>query len=225
MERFSCIIFDLDGTIGRTNELIFASFNHVAGKYVGKQFTPTEITAMFGPPEEIAIENLVGKSNARDAMEDFHRYYEEHHSTMAGTYDGIRELLEFLKEHGVVLAVFTGKGKRSALVTLEQLGFKGFFDFVVTGSDVVNHKPSAEGIRKVMNAAGVMPEEVLMVGDSISDVKASREAGVAVAAVVWDSYGKDRVMEMGVNYLFHTVPEFSAWVKSVVGRDGNSAVV
>ncbi len=61
MKRISCVIFDIDGTLTQTNDLIFATFNHVAQRYVGKTFSPPEITAMFGPPEEVAIERLVGE--------------------------------------------------------------------------------------------------------------------------------------------------------------------
>ncbi|MEE9187629.1 MAG: HAD hydrolase-like protein, partial [Bacteroidota bacterium] len=49
MEKLSCVIFDLDGTLTQTNQLIFAAFNHVAQQYVSKTYSPEEITAMFGP--------------------------------------------------------------------------------------------------------------------------------------------------------------------------------
>jgi len=54
-----------------------------------------------------------------------------------------------------------------------------------------------------------------MVGDSVADVKAAHEAGVEIAAVLWDSYGKENVMRMKVDYQFHSVKEFFEWVKSV----------
>ena len=225
MKRISCIIFDLDGTLTQTNDLIYATFNHVAGKYVGKTFTPKEITAMFGPPEEVAIENLVGKDRIDEAMDEFYEFYKTHHSTMASAYQGIPELLGRLKLYGIMLAVFTGKAKRSALITLEQLRIKDYFELIVTGNDVVNHKPSAEGIRKVMETFKLQQDEVLMVGDAVADVKASREAGVSIAAAVWDSYGKDRVMKMDVDYLFHSVRELSLWLDNLVLGNGEKSIV
>jgi pyrophosphatase PpaX len=218
MSPLSCVIFDLDGTLARTNELIFATFNHVAERYVKKVFTPSEITAMFGPPEEVAIERLVGTERTAEAMADFYDFYEHHHPGMADLYGGIRELLHELKARGMLLAVFTGKGRRTALISLEKMGISQLFDIVVTGSDVANYKPSADGIRKVMKAFGLKGDEVLMVGDSVSDVKAAHEAGIPVAAVLWDSYGRDRVLEMDVDYLFHGVEEFSRWLKDATAR-------
>jgi phosphoglycolate phosphatase-like HAD superfamily hydrolase len=55
-----------------------------------------------------------------------------------------------------------------------------------------------------------------MVGDAVADIKAAREAGVKVAAVLWDSYGKDKVLQMDVDYQFHSVKEFSDWLKAAI---------
>jgi phosphoglycolate phosphatase-like HAD superfamily hydrolase len=52
-----------------------------------------------------------------------------------------------------------------------------------------------------------------MVGDSVGDVKASHEAGVKVAAVLWDSYSREKVLQMKTDYVFHDVKEFSEWLR------------
>lgn len=220
MKRFSCIIFDIDGTLTQTNELIYGAFNHVAEKYIHKTFTPKEIVAMFGPPEEIAIERMVGKEHYDEAIKNFYEYYETHHPRLADTYTGIRELLEKLKASGIILAVFTGKGKETTRITLKEFGLKQYFDLVVTGSDVVNHKPSADGIRKVLKAFSLQPEEALMVGDAVGDVLAAREAGVEIASALWDSYAKEKVMVMDVVNSFHSVKELSDWLISAAPMSG-----
>lgn len=218
MNRISCVIFDLDGTLTQTNELIFATFNHVTKKYLGKVYSSEEITKMFGPPEEITIERLVGIERFPEAIDEFYKFYETHHPRMANAYGGIKEFLEFLKSRKLILAIFTGKGKRTALITLEKIGIKNYFDMIITGSDVINYKPSADGIHKVMTKFGFLPEQVLMVGDSVADVKAAHEAGVKIAAVLWDSYGKDKVLEMESDYVFHDVSDFDRWLKNVFTR-------
>ena len=220
MQRISCVIFDLDGTLSQTNELIFATFNYVAEKYLGKRLSPPEITALFGPPEEIAIERLVGKEQSAPAMDDFYSFYEHHHPLMASAYDGIREMLDFLKQRGLILAIFTGKGRRTALITLEQIGIRNHFDLIVTGTDVTSHKPSPEGICNVMEKFGLDASQVLMVGDSVSDIRAARGAGVRIASVVWDSYGRDKVMQMDVDYRFYSVVEFVSWLKKNISGNG-----
>src|SRR6266850_2078574 len=211
MKRLRCIIFDLDGTLTQTNELIFASFNHVAVKYANRTYTPQEIVALFGPPEEGAVEKIVGKDRLEEAMVDFLVFYEQHHPAMAELHAGIHDVLSFLRQRGIILAIFTGKGRPTTLITLEKFGIKRYFDLIVTGNDVQNHKPSADGIRKVMARFGLETDQVLMVGDAVSDVKAAHEAGVPVAAVLWDSYAKEKILQMNVDFTFHSVQEFESW--------------
>jgi HAD superfamily hydrolase (TIGR01509 family) len=220
MKRISCCIFDMDGTLTRTNDLIFATFNHIGMRYGGRTYTPEEIIKMFGPPEEIAVERIVGPSRYPDAIKEFIGYYSANHNTMATLHAGIPELLAYLHDRGVVLAVFTGKGRTTTLITLEKFGIKKYFDMIVTGSDVKKHKPSGEGITNVIRAFGLPPEEVLMVGDAVADVHAAQEAGVPVAAVLWDSYGIERLRTMDLKYMFHDVPEFFSWIRAIVPADG-----
>jgi phosphoglycolate phosphatase-like HAD superfamily hydrolase len=88
-----------------------------------------------------------------------------------------------------------------------------YFDYIVTGNDVVKHKPSAEGLRKIMRHFTLKPENMLMVGDSAVDLEAAHEADIEVATVVWDSQAKEKVLQMKTDYLFHNVAEFHDWLK------------
>jgi pyrophosphatase PpaX len=214
INRIACVIFDMDGTLTRTNELIFESFNHVAEKYTGKRLTPQEIIALFGPPEEGGLAKVVGTEAVGKAMDELCEYYQNHHARLAALHPGIDDVLHYLKSRGVKLAIFTGKGNRTAEITLRKLNIAQYFDLVVSGSDVVNHKPHHEGITKVIERFALTPEAVLMVGDALGDVRASRAAGVKVAAVVWDSYDRESVLLANADFVFHSVDEMSEWFKS-----------
>lgn len=221
MKQISCVIFDLDGTLADTGRLIFASFNHVASRYTGRTWSDQEILATFGPTEEVAIRSIVGDARAAEAIEDFHRFYAESHAGMAAEHEGIREVLAYLRANGTLLALFTGKGKRTTAVTLAALGMDGYFDLLVTGDDVGNHKPSAEGILKVLSAFGLPPAAALMVGDSAADIGAARDAGVPVASVAWDPFARGRSDLSGADYTFGSVVEFSSFIRSAIPhRDG-----
>jgi pyrophosphatase PpaX len=222
MRKLSCVIFDIDGTLAETNELIFASFNHIFQKYLHKPFRQEEITALFGPTEEVVIERLVGRENASRAIADFFDYYRRNFSSSAKLHEGMVDILEYLARRKVLLAVFTGKGSRSTELTLEGLGIRRYFDMVVSGDDVKAHKPSAEGILRVLQKFGLKNDEVLMIGDAVSDVRAAHEAGVPIAAVLWDSYGRENVLAMKTDYLFHDVRELHDWLKGL--GDGNAVV-
>lgn len=212
MSRLKCIIFDMDGTLTETNQLIFDSFNHIAQKFQGKKYSVSEITAMFGPPEEGALVRISGEERLAEAMEEYLEFYRSNHDRLARLYPGIVEILDYVKKQSCHLALFTGKGTHTTAITLEEFKIKSFFDYVVTGNDVILHKPSAEGIRKILSHFKVRKDEVLMVGDSVADLKASREAGVEIASVLWDSYGKEEVLELNSDYVFHDVEEFRDWL-------------
>lgn len=203
----------MDGTLTQTNDLIFASFNHITQKYLGKTYTPKEIIAFFGPPEEGAIEKLLGADQVKKAMDELCEAYQSRHAELARLHSGIEDVLSLLKGQGRRLAVFTGKGHRTASITLEAFNIASYFDFVVSGNDVVNHKPHPEGICKVLEKYSLTADRVLMVGDSMADVQASRGAGVKMAAVLWDSYDKERVLAARTDFVFHNVSEMFEWFR------------
>ncbi len=208
--KYSLYIFDIDGTLTSTNQLIFDSFNHINEKYLGKTLTPEEIISLFGPTEEEIIVELFGE-DADNAISDYFVYYKENHN-IASLHEGIDELLNHIIEHGGKVAAFTGKGRRSAEITLKELGIFDKVEFLVSGDDVTKKKPSGEGIFKIFEYFNIPPEETLMIGDSISDIKAAHEAGVDIASVIWDCYSIDIVTQMNGNNLFSTAEYLQSFI-------------
>jgi pyrophosphatase PpaX len=215
MKKYSCIIFDMDGTLTQTNRLIFEAFNYVAEKHIKKKLSEEEIIALFGPPEDECLIAVVGPERIEAAIADYYRFYHDHHNELAQLHPGIIGILNYLKQRGVKIALFTGKGRSSTDITLEQFGINEYFSVTVTGSDVAEFKPSGDGIKKILARMSLSADDVLMVGDAVSDVQAAREAGVDIAAVLWDSYGKEEVMKLHTDFLFHDVEEFSIWLYSL----------
>lgn len=211
--KFKCVVFDMDGTLTQTSQLIYDSFNYIAQKYAGRSYSIPEITAMFGPPEEGALLNIVSKDRLPGVMEDYLHFYRANHNRLAMLFPGIEDVLKKIKQHGAKLAVFTGKGTSTAEITLEEFGIRNYFDYIVTGNDVQNHKPSSEGLEKILEHFALQPEEVLMVGDHVSDVKAAHDAGVKIAAVVWDSYVKEKILQMKTDAVFENVQDFHRWIE------------
>jgi HAD superfamily hydrolase (TIGR01549 family) len=202
----------MDGTLTQTNQLIYDSFNYIAQLYTGRTYSIPEITAMFGPPEEEALLSIVRPDQIDAVMKDYLSFYQTHHHHIARMYPGMENILSSIKEHGTRIALFTGKGMPTATITLREFRIEKYFDYVVTGNDVVKRKPSSEGLIKIMQHFALQPDEVLMVGDSDVDVKAAHEAGVKIAAVLWDSYAKEKVLKMKTDFVFHDTKEFQNWL-------------
>jgi len=208
--RFKGIIFDVDGTLTFTNQLIFDSFNHITKKYLGRSYSDDEIIALFGPTEDVILKEMC-KEEYESARSDYYTYYKNNHD-IAHLYDGIKELIIDIDKEGILLSIFTGKGRTSALITLDELGLTSYFDMIVSGDDVENHKPSPEGIIMFLSKHNLDPKEVLMIGDAPSDIIAANECGVEIASVVWDSYAEDEVRKLNSKNLFHSVNELRNYI-------------
>ena len=211
MNTFSCIVFDIDGTLVSTNELIFASFNHVTKKYLNKTLSPGEIIALFGPPEDVILVEWFG-DRAEKVKNDYYEFYTANHKKMTQEIDGIKDILEFIRSKSVPMAVFTGKGRRTSVITLEQIGLLNYFDLLVTGDDVKTHKPSPDGLLKIINHFNVDPGKVILVGDAPSDIKAAKSAGIKSATVLWDCYAVEKVYALKSDYYFSTVNELKEFL-------------
>lgn len=209
--KFRGVIFDIDGTLTSTNELIFASFNYIANKYLHKTFSPEQIISLFGPTEDKILQDMCGE-NYPQARKEYYEYYSQNHH-MAELYPGIVNVLELLKQKSILLSIYTGKGRKASTITLQKLGIYDFFDLIITGDDVKNHKPSAAGINLFLEKFTLNKDEVLMIGDSPADVKAARSAGVKIASVLWDSYAREKVLQLKSDYVFHSVEELKTFLE------------
>ena len=207
---FEGFIFDVDGTLTSTNQLIFDSFNFIAKKYLNRKFTDEEIVAMFGPTEDVILKKWC-EDKFDEARIEYYKYYSDNH-WKAKLYPGINDILDYLKNKKFPLGIFTGKGREATMITLKKLGVDHYFDLIVTGDDVANHKPSADGILKFVNHFKLKKERVLMIGDSVSDVKASKEAGIKVASALWDSYAHEKVKTLQSDYYFYSVEELKEFL-------------
>ena len=191
IQEYSLALFDLDGTLADTHQLIFDSFNFILRKYRSIEMTPREILSYFGPPEEVCIVNMIGPAKFDSVWEDFIGYYSSHLSETT-VFGGVKELLSELKSAGKLIGVFTAKGSRTAELTLEYHGLKPHFDIIVTGSHVKNHKPNPEGIDVALRTLGVNASDTIVIGDSPSDYKAAAAAGTGFVAVTYDTVSRNR---------------------------------
>lgn len=207
------IIFDLDGTLGNTLPLCIAAFKKSIEPLAGRVLSDEEIVATFGPSEEGTISALIPEHYDR-GVEDYLAHYRELHGMCPAPFDGIVDVLEHLRSRGVRIALVTGKGGRSADITLEAFGLGRYFEAVETGSPLGPRK--VEGIAGVLEKLGVSPEAAVYVGDSPSDVTASREAGVQVVAAAWaETAEPEKLSTMKPDAMCRTIEEFAQYARSV----------
>lgn len=181
-----CVVFDFDGTLADTLPLIFKALIHVFKTYDGKELTGGHIVSMFGPTEEgIIRKHLANSAELESAVTEFFRVYEQEHDTAVPRSDEIGRMLRRLKDQGIKLGVYTGKGRKSLDISLKRLGLESLFDVTVSGDDVRNPKPDPEGVILALQSLGAKAEETIFVGDSDADMRAGRAAGVRIVGVQW----------------------------------------
>ncbi|HPO56261.1 MAG: HAD family hydrolase [Ignavibacteriales bacterium] len=203
--KYRTVIFDFDSTLAKTNRLIFDSFQYITRKYLGIEYSDNDVINLFGPTEEEILRKMFPE-NADEVIEDYFEYYSKNHN-VTEIYDGIKNLLEELKGNGTKLAIFTGKGRRATLISADYFAITVYFDLIISGDEVIKHKPSGEGITKILESLGTEPASTIMVGDSPVDLKSAREAGIDSASVLWDSYAKEELLNMNPKLCFPTVME------------------
>ncbi|MDO7666962.1 MAG: HAD-IA family hydrolase, partial [Pseudomonadota bacterium] len=101
-------------------------------------------------------------------------------------YPAVKEGLIWLKSQGIKLGCVTNKDQQFTLPILKDLGLSEFFDIVISGDTLPLKKPDPAPLLHGAKFFGIAPENAMMIGDSISDVKASRAAGFSIVCL---SYG------------------------------------
>lgn len=183
------VIFDLDGTLGDTFALVVEAFNHAARDLVGRDYSAEEVIAMFGIPDSDMIrEELLrlghSEHDADVAVVRYHEAYEARHE-IATIFEGITPVLETLHARRLPMGVMTGKGRRSADITLRAFGWENFFRAVVTGDDVERQKPAPDGVLRVARMLNIDASRCVFIGDSPADIKAGKAAGMPTIVAGW----------------------------------------
>ena len=179
---FDGLIWDVDGTLADTQQLCVDVIRATIVHHGGPDLSPGEVTALYGPTENGVLRNVLGE-RWRPAAETFISKYGSRHDAEAAAFPGLREILQRLHKDGVPMAVVTGKGERSARITLDAFGLTAYFDPILGGS--IDGPVKVDRIASVVAAWAVRPQRVGYVGDVVSDIEAARAAGVAAIAAAW----------------------------------------
>jgi pyrophosphatase PpaX len=204
-------LFDFDGTLVDTTELIYQSMRHATGEVLGRDDLPREVLlANVGQPLPRQME-LLDAERAEELLESYRLHNNEHHDSLIGEFPGVEGSLARLRSAGVKMAVVTSKRRPSVEMALERFpGLGEVVDRFVTMEDTEEHKPRPGPLLKGLELlGGVLGEEAAYVGDSPFDVAAARGAGVKSVAVSWGAFSEDTLRSAGPDYL---VPDIDSAV-------------
>jgi pyrophosphatase PpaX len=205
--RYPTVLFDLDGTLIDSGEIILSSFRH-ATRTVLEQEIPDEVLAA-----------AVGGSNIYEQMrafdeeraEELVRVYREHNEPLHDdlvAFEGIERVLERLKAEGRQLGIVTAKRRRTVDLAFAILPLERYFDTVVTSEQTEHHKPHPEPVLTALDRLAAKPEEAAFVGDSPFDMGAGKAAGVFTVGVSWGKiHPVERLLGTGADAVVHSPGE------------------
>lgn len=191
MARLSTFLFDLDGTLIDSIELIMSSFRHTMLTHRGAVPPDGDWRAGFGRPLRPQLARYARDADEVSRMAATYRAHNlEHHDRLVRPYAGIRPVVAELAERGARLGVVTSKNRPAARQGLRHCGLDGFFDMVVTSDDVTEHKPHPAPVLAALARLEAGPAETVFIGDSPHDCQAGRAAGVSTAAALWGPFSR-----------------------------------
>ena len=179
------ILFDFDGTLVNTNDVIVASWQHTYKHYLGHEVPVEHITACFGEPLLLTMAREFPGVDPKESAEVYRSFQVENADRLVTIFPGIKELLAELKEAGYVLGIVTSRTRESALRYMDMFDITSYFNDLVTCDDTTVHKPNPEPLLLAMSRLEAVPEESLMIGDSPFDIKCANNAGVDSVMVNW----------------------------------------
>lgn len=197
------VLFDFDGTLVDTTELIYQSLRHAHGTVVGGEEPAREVLlANVGQPLPQQM-RVFGDEHVERLLQTYRSYNEEHHEALIREFPGVEGSLARLKHAGLKLAVVTSKRRPSVEMALDSFpGLRGVTDVFVTMEDTTEHKPHPAPLLKGLELMGnIPPERAAYVGDAPFDVTAARAAGTRAVAVSWGAHAESVLAKAAPDHL------------------------
>jgi phosphoglycolate phosphatase len=197
------VIFDLDGTLADTAGDLMAALNVVLE---GDGIAPLPVDqarTLLGAGGRALIERgfavsgrSLDKVRLEELFRDFLSDYESHIAARSALFPGVVDALDRLEAKGYAFAVCTNKLERASVMLLDALGVTGRFRAICGQDTFAFFKPDARTLPAVIERVGGDRRRSVMVGDSITDIAAAKNAAIPVVAVDF-GYTDKPVAELG----------------------------
>jgi len=190
MKLYDSYLFDADGTLFDTVDLICKCFQYVAEKYAGKTMDMDTIVSGIGLPLKTQLISHLGPELDHDQiLTDYLQYQLSIMENSISPFPHVTETLELLKSAGKKLAIVTSRRRFSLEKILQSTDTARYFDVLVTPEDTTRHKPDAEPSLKAMSLLRADRKSTVFIGDSHYDISSGASAGIDTIFVNWSSVG------------------------------------
>lgn len=205
MRPFQTILFDLDGTLLDSVDLIVDSYHHTLAAHRLTPMTRDEILAGLGTTLYAVFGKMTDDADTLASWIATYREYNlTHHDARARAYPGVVEMVRRIADSGFRLGMVTSKARAGAERGLRVMGLDGTMEIIIGADNVVKPKPDPEPVLMALDMMGVSAETTLFVGDSHHDVHSGRGAGVKTAGVTWGPFDRGHLEIAAPDYYCET---------------------
>ena len=181
------VVFDFDGPVMDTNDVIIGSWQHVYRTLRGKEGDLDYILSTFGEPLEYSMETSFPEVPTEESVKIYRDWHRERFLDMIKLFPGITEMLQEVKARGCKMGIASSRLRLTLEQGLDKYDLHKYFDAIVAVEDTENPKPAPDIVLKTLELLDAKPENAVMVGDSRLDILCARNAGVPSVLVGWSA--------------------------------------
>lgn len=191
MQPITTVLFDLDGTLIDSIQLIIDSYHHTLEVHGIPPRSDREWLEGIGTPLRVQFAEWAHDEERMEALIATYRDYNiSNHDSRVTVYPGVVDMVRAVRAAGCQTGIVTSKNRVGAFRGLRLAGLEEWMDVVIGADDVTNPKPHREPVERAVALLGASPATTIYVGDSVHDMHSGRSAGVQTAAVLWGPFNR-----------------------------------
>ncbi|WP_251554930.1 pyrophosphatase PpaX [Neobacillus muris] len=198
--QITTLLFDLDGTLIDTNELIITTYLHTLEKYFPGKYTREDVLPFMGPTLHEAF-GSIDPDRVEEMILEYRGFNIANHDSLVKEFPCVYETLEKLYENGFKLGIVTTKRLDVAMKGVRLMKLDPFFDVVIAYDHVTKTKPDPEPIYQALEQLKSAADETIMVGDNFHDILGGKNAGTKTAGVAWSIKGREYIAKYEPDYI------------------------
>jgi phosphoglycolate phosphatase len=221
--RYDLIVFDWDGTLFDSTALIVRCIQNACQDLGLPRPTQEQAAYVIGLGLNDALRHAVPDLPATQYPELSQRYRRHYFAAQheISLFEGCLAMLNDLKSRQHWLGIATGKSRRGLDEALAHVDLKGLFDATRTADETLS-KPDPLMLLELMDELSVVPEQVLMIGDTTHDLRMAQNAGVASVAVAYGAHDRESFSEYAPLYVAPSTPDLHEWLIQNASWNGHS---
>jgi pyrophosphatase PpaX len=209
------VLFDLDGTLVDSIELIVAAAMNAFASRPGPSPSEAEIRNTIGRPLPTTFGPwLVDDNDLPYLISKYREYQLEHHDRLTNAYDGIVDAVVSLDAAGCRMGIVTSKVGFMAQRALDHVGLAKYMRCLVASDSVTRHKPEPDPLLLALDQLNTQAVDAMYVGDSPYDMQCARAAGVHAVGVTWGAFTTETLIEAGAEVILQKPLELVRYVSN-----------